>query len=546
MSDDSDQEYVYSEDEDDYNDDEDAEMSDADAPAAPRARKSGSTGSKDDGAPSRLGDGAYALMEPADVERMMVAKAREVSETLDARPGAPRTPSPSRFERRPFPQVPPESAEVLLRHVGWSAERLMEAFWSDGERLTGAAGVDTWAADGGEAAAAAVALPSAEGTVTCRICFDDVPASSGRSAPCGHFFCEDCYGGYLANAVDEGASCVMATCPEQGCATRVPGALFADLVDAKRADRRRSFRLENFVSFSKDLRWCPGKGCGRVARAGAGVGSVKCAPNGCGCNFCMRCGEEAHSPASCGLIAQWTEKCQNESETANWILANTKRCPKCQTRIEKNQGCNHINCSQCKYEFCWMCMGDWADHGATTGGFYKCNKYDPLKAEADDGAMDDQARAKRELDRYLHYYKRFHGHDQSQAFATKQLESTEKRMVELQESTHGSWIDVQFLKTANEMVIDCRRVLKNTYVFGYYLPTPAKRQRELFENLQEHLERFTETLSEMTELPLDQMDRSEIVNVTRVTESFLANLIQGAEAGLDVPDDDAAPAAAAA
>ncbi|KAH8063148.1 hypothetical protein JL722_2310 [Aureococcus anophagefferens] len=293
MSDDSDQEYVYSEDEDDYNDDEDAEMSDADAPAAPRARKSGSTGSKDDGAPSRLGDGAYALMEPADVEHMMVAKARE-------------------------------SAEVLLRHVGWSAERLMEAFWSDGERLTGAAGVDTWAADGGDAAAAAVALPSAEGTVTCRICFDDVPASSGRSAPCGHFFCEDCYGGYLANAVDEGASCVMATCPERGCATRVPGALFAALVDAKRVDRRRSFRLENFVSFSKDLRWCPGKGCGRVARAGAGVGSVKCAPNGCGCNFCMRCGEEAHSPASCGLIAQWTEKCQNESETANWILANTK------------------------------------------------------------------------------------------------------------------------------------------------------------------------------------------------------------------------------
>lgn len=94
MSDDSDQEYVYSEDEDDYNDDEDAEMSDADAPAAPRARKSGSTGSKDDGAPSRLGDGAYALMEPADVERMMVAKAREVSETLDARPGAPPLPPP--------------------------------------------------------------------------------------------------------------------------------------------------------------------------------------------------------------------------------------------------------------------------------------------------------------------------------------------------------------------------------------------------------------------------------------------------------------------
>ena len=62
------------------------------------------------------------------------------------------------------------------------------------------------------------------------------------------------------------------------------------------------------------------------------------------------------------------------------------------------------------------------------------------------------------MDRYLHYYKRYHGHDQAQKFATKQLEATEKRMMELQETTSGSWIDVQFLKAANEMVIDCRRV----------------------------------------------------------------------------------------
>ena len=46
-----------------------------------------------------------------------------------------------------------------------------------------------------------------------------------------------------------------------------------------------------------------------------------------------------------------------------------------------------MSCSQCKYEFCWMCMGDWAEHGATTGGYYKCNKYDPSKAE---GADDDE------------------------------------------------------------------------------------------------------------------------------------------------------------
>ena len=107
-----------------------------------------------------------------------------------------------------------------------------------------------------------------------------------------------------------------------------------------------------------------------------------------------------------------------------------------------------------------------AEHGATTGGFYKCNRFDPSKDNEDD--QSDTAKAKRELDRYLHYYKRYHGHDQAQKFATKQLEATEKRMMELQETTSGSWIDVQFLKAANEMVIAlslihicrCRRRLR--------------------------------------------------------------------------------------
>jgi ariadne-1 len=62
-------------------------------------------------------------------------------------------------------------------------------------------------------------------------------------------------------------------------------------------------------------------------------------------------------------------KCKNESKTANWILANTKPCPKCSSRIEKNQGCNHMTCQKCKYEFCWICMGDWTVHGANTWVF---------------------------------------------------------------------------------------------------------------------------------------------------------------------------------
>lgn len=48
----------------------------------------------------------------------------------------------------------------------------------------------------------------------------------------------------------------------------------------------------------------------------------------------------------------------------------------CRRPIEKNQGCMHMTCSQCQYEFCWLCLRAWATyHNQGTGGFYACNKY---------------------------------------------------------------------------------------------------------------------------------------------------------------------------
>jgi ariadne-1 len=186
-------------------------------------------------------------------------------------------------------------------------------------------------------------------------------------------------------------------------------------------------------------------------------------------------------------------------------------------------------------------MGNWSDHGANTGGYYKCNKFDV----ATDNESDDAAgRAKRELDRYLHYFKRYQAHHSAQLYAEKQLVQTEKRMGDLQESTGGSsWIDVQFLKTANETVIECRRALKFTYVFGFYLTSPkaleshTSKHRDLFENMQEDLERFTEVVSELTEMPIEKLTagdlKESIINNTRVVEKFLSNMIAGCDEGLD-------------
>lgn len=53
---------------------------------------------------------------------------------------------------------------------------------------------------------------------------------------------------------------------------------------------------------------------------------------------------------------------------------------------------------------------------------------------------------------------------------------------------------------AAEQVIKCRQVLKYTYVHGYYLTNTL--ERNLFEHLQEMLEKHTEHLHGLVETPL--------------------------------------------
>lgn len=79
-----------------------------------------------------------------------------------------------------------------------------------------------------------------------------------------------------------------------------------------------------------------------------------------------------HAPTDCQVIKKWLTKCADDSETANYISAHTKDCPKCHICIEKNGGCNHMQCYACKYDFCWMCLGDWKSHGSE---YYECSRY---------------------------------------------------------------------------------------------------------------------------------------------------------------------------
>lgn len=275
-----------------------------------------------------------------------------------------------------------------------------------------------------------------------------------------------------------------------------------------------------YVDDKEHLKWCPAPNCEYAVdcvikrkELDKIVPTVCCA---CKHRFCFGCTLNDHQPAACSLVKMWVKKCEDDSETANWINANTKECPKCSSTIEKNGGCNHMTCRKCKYEFCWICMGLWSEHGTS---WYNCNRFE--EKSGSDG-RDAQARSRQSLERYLHYYNRYANHEQSAKLDKDLYQKTQKKMMNLQTASGMSWIEVQFLDTASHALQLCRQTLKWTYAFAYYLQ--RNNFTEIFEQNQKDLEMAVENLSEMFEKPtteladlrVDILDKTSYCNKRRV------------------------------
>jgi ariadne-1 len=174
----------------------------------------------------------------------------------------------------------------------------------------------------------------------CTICAEEeLPADEVYALSCRHAFCRECWAQYLSVKVTEGESGDI-MCPAHKCTQLVDEASVETLVDSETFERYTKFAVHSFVDMNDRVKWCPAPGCGIVVS----IDSVKNQTVTCSCGhvFCFGCGEASHRPATCDQWKQWKKKMNDESETSNWIAANTQSCPRCQTPTEKNGGCNRM------------------------------------------------------------------------------------------------------------------------------------------------------------------------------------------------------------
>jgi hypothetical protein len=223
------------------------------------------------------------------------------------------------------------------------------------------------------------------------------PDNRALSCLSGHTFCTGCWSSHLIVQVNEnGLGCLP--CPGFKCGEILDISWAPILLKSQDlVNRLKSQRQRNVIDCA-GLKCCPTENCGCIIHIpSSAAGPVSSTANSSssssssavtatpekgnnsnnsatssplenllpkaavcsnGHSFCLTCMQVAHSPCSCAEFPSWQKLVQEEIQTVNakdgtkasgddianalWVAANTKRCPRCGTAIEKDEGCNHM------------------------------------------------------------------------------------------------------------------------------------------------------------------------------------------------------------
>ena len=166
----------------------------------------------------------------------------------------------------------------------------------------------------------------------CGVCSDTIEFQdiSKVQISCNHYFCLDCWENYLKEKINN-ANVGKISCMQHGCS--VPLKEFCE--------------RQKILTSDKNIKFCPTPDCdGYAERKNKDDKYVKC---NFGHEFCFVCLSSPHGDKECQeMIDEGFEEWKNKKIV--------KRCPGCKMWTEKNEGCNHMTCVECKFQWCWLCQ----------------------------------------------------------------------------------------------------------------------------------------------------------------------------------------------
>ena len=208
-------------------------------------------------------------------------------------------------------------------------------------------------------------------SVECNVCFDEVEEGEKNfnALPCGHICCTQCWTNYLKTLITE-AKVEQIKCVDHKCKEIISEEFILNHIkdDNKLVNKYKKFKKRALIINDKNKKQCPKPDCDSFLEKSTLSKYVKCEH---GHEYCFECLKPPHGKTDCDELM--------EKELLKWSKKKrVKRCPRCKIYTEKNEGCNHMTCVSCQYQWCWLCEGKYSyDHYR----FGKCEGLQFVKAD---------------------------------------------------------------------------------------------------------------------------------------------------------------------
>lgn len=396
---------------------------------------------------------------------------------------------------------PVDEALLLLYLHQWKVEKIQTQYIDDHDRFLKNSGLLINLPDN--------PVKSASSKIICPICYEEKGSTDIINLLCGHAFCRDCVMDYVNSKIQNREFLIKClSFDENSCQIFLYPSLVFSLLTPTNKRNYDNILFSSFVSAQKNLKPCPAPNCKYIAEMkGVRIG-VKCV---CGKHFCMKCGEDDHSPASCEMYREWKRLTNSEENqlNADWLTYNTRMCPYCRVRVYRYMGCNYIPCT-CGKIFCYECGKKWEPpHENTRAGHLTCPTPPPVKTK------EDRSTAESRLKYNQHYFDLWETQVAQMRLQQETLDTRIDDMVrEYAKTSFLEMADCSFLRQAVEDLLESRRVLANSFIFGHGLGVNPK--KAFFEFIQDDLRRMADQLSALLEKPVAELKRDAVVNLSNV------------------------------
>eukprot|EP01083_Nonionella_stella_P032433 88790_1 len=188
---------------------------------------------------------------------------------------------------------------------------------------------------------------------TCSICFVDRELDMFYRSVCGHNYCKICLQTHYKIKTKDG-DVLKLSCIDPKCKRLIEeDEILNFLIDEDVRLKFIKFRQNKLLQLNPNARFCCKPDC-EGTMIGSRINRKLTCPI-CATAICFNCSQPWH-----GIFVGCNQNI--DIGYTKWALnKDVQKCPKCRMGIEKEDGCNHMTCTSCKYEFCWICKGPYND-----------------------------------------------------------------------------------------------------------------------------------------------------------------------------------------